>query len=55
VFLDETGFLLQPLNRRNWAPRGETPIQYASAKYDLLSVIGAVDVLAPTHFLRRIQ
>jgi len=42
VFLDETGFLLQPLNRRTWAPRGETPIQYASARHDRLSVIGAV-------------
>jgi transposase len=42
AFLDETGFLLQPLNRRTWAPRGETPIQYASAKHDRLSVIGAV-------------
>jgi transposase len=42
AFLDETGFLLQPLNRRTWAPRGETPIQYASARHDRLSVIGAV-------------
>lgn len=42
MFLDETGFLLQPLNRRTWAPRGETPIQYASARHDRLSVIGAV-------------
>jgi transposase len=42
VFLDETGFLLQPLNRRTWALRGETPIQYASARHDRLSVIGAV-------------
>jgi hypothetical protein len=23
VFLDETGFMLQPLNRRTWAPRGQ--------------------------------
>jgi transposase len=42
AFLDETGFLLQPLCRRTWAPRGETPIQYASARHDRLSVIGAV-------------
>jgi len=42
VFLDETGFLLQPLNRRTWAPRGETPVQYASARHDRLSAIGAV-------------
>ena len=42
VFLDETGFLLQPVNRRTWAPKGETPIQYASARHDRLSAIGAV-------------
>ena len=42
MFLDETGFLLQPLNRRTWAPRGETPMQYASARHDRLSAIGAV-------------
>jgi transposase len=42
VFLDETGFLLQPLNRRTWAPRGETPVQLASARHDRLSTIGAV-------------
>jgi transposase len=42
VFLDETGFLLQPVNRRTWAPRGETPVQYASARHDRLSAIGAV-------------
>jgi hypothetical protein len=42
VFLDETGFLLQPVNRRTWAPRGETPVQYASARHDRLSAIGAI-------------
>lgn len=42
MFLDETGFLLQPVNRRTWAPRGETPVQYASARHDRLSAIGAV-------------
>jgi transposase len=26
VFIDETGFLLHPLVRRTWAPRGQTPI-----------------------------
>lgn len=46
VFLDETGFLLQPVTRRTWAPRGETPIQRVSARHDRLSAIGAVS-LAP--------
>jgi len=26
VFIDESGFMLQPVVRRTWAPRGETPI-----------------------------
>jgi transposase len=47
VFIDETGFRLQPANRRTWAPRGETPVQRAWDRYDRLSVIGAV-TLSPT-------
>jgi transposase len=47
VFIDETGFLLQPLNRRTWAPRGQTPVQRVSARHDRLSAIGAV-TLSPT-------
>lgn len=42
-FLDETGFLLQPVTRRTWAPRGQTPIQRVS---DWLSAIGVIS-LAP--------
>jgi transposase len=26
VFLDESGFLMAPLVRRSWAPRGQTPV-----------------------------
>jgi transposase len=52
VFIDETGFRLQPVNRRTWAPRGETPVQRAWDRYDRLSVIGAV-ALSPTR--RRIS
>src|SRR5687768_5543699 len=26
VFIDETGFMMAPLVRRTWAPRGKTPI-----------------------------
>src|SRR5690606_29670790 len=47
VFIDETGFRLQPVNRRTWAPQGETPVQRAWDRYDRLSVIGAVS-LSPT-------
>ena len=42
MFVDESGFLLQPLNRRTWAPRGKTPIQYAWDRHDRLSVIAAL-------------
>lgn len=44
VFIDETGFRLQPVNRRTWAPRGQTPVQRSWDRYDRLSVIGAVTV-----------
>ena len=47
VFIDESGFRLQPLNRRTWAPTGETPLQKARLRHDRLSVIGAV-ALSPT-------
>jgi transposase len=42
VFVDASGFLLQPVNRRTWAPRGKTPIQYAWDRHDRLSVIAAL-------------
>lgn len=34
--------MLQPLNRRTWAPSGKTPIQYAWDRHDRLSVIAAL-------------
>lgn len=42
MFVDEAGFLLQPVNRRTWAPRGVTPEQRAWDRRDRLSVIGVV-------------
>jgi transposase len=44
VFLDESGFMLQPLRRRTWAPRGQTPRQYAWDRHDRFSVLGALSV-----------
>ncbi|MFC1611462.1 IS630 family transposase [Myxococcota bacterium] len=44
VFLDESGFMLQPLVRRTWAPIGQTPIHTMSSKHDRLSVISAITV-----------
>jgi transposase len=44
--IDESGFMLQPVVRRTWAPKGETPIQYSWDRHDRLSVIAAI-TLAP--------
>lgn len=38
--------MLQPLCRRTWAPRGQTPVQYSWDRHDRLSAIGALS-LAP--------
>jgi transposase len=46
VFIDESGFMLQPLVRRSWAPKGETPIQRQWERHDRLSAMAAI-TLAP--------
>jgi transposase len=51
ALLDETGFMLQPLRRRTWAPRGKTPIQKAWDRRDRLSAIGALTVSPRRHHL----
>ena len=38
--------MLQPLRRRTWAPRGQTPVQYVWDRHDHFSVLGALS-LAP--------
>lgn len=40
--MDESGFMLQPLVRRTWAPRGRTPIQYSWERHDRLSAISTL-------------
>jgi transposase len=52
VFLDETGLMLQPLVRRTWAPRGQTPVMYSWDRHDRLSVIAALSLSA---YSRRIR
>ncbi len=45
VFIDETGFMLDPLIRRSWSPRGHTPIMKVSeSPHDRISVIGAMTI-----------
>ncbi len=61
MFYDESGFMLRPLVRQTWAPRGVTPIVRCWDRRDRLSVIGAITVpaaalrtrdrLAPRHRL----
>jgi len=41
VFIDESGFMLQPVVWRTWAPRGKTPIHYS---WDRLSCISAITI-----------
>lgn len=36
--------MLQPVVRRTWAPRGQTPIHYSWARHDRLSVISGLTI-----------
>jgi transposase len=44
AFVDETGFMLNPLVRRTFAPRGRTPVNRVADPHARISVIGAVTV-----------
>ncbi len=44
IFSDESGFMLQPVRRRTWAPSGQTPIQYSWDRHDRLSAIALIGV-----------
>jgi transposase len=44
VFLDESGFQLDPVVRRTYAPRGRTPVQEAWHRKGRISAISAVTV-----------
>ena len=44
VFLDESGFMLNPCVRRTWAPRGHTPVLDAWDRRDKLSAISCITV-----------
>ena len=44
VFIDEAGFMLEPVVRRTWAPRGHTPILKINRPHDRISVIGAITI-----------
>jgi transposase len=44
VFVDESGFMLAPVIRRTYAPRGCTPVCKVSDPHGKISVIGAITV-----------
>src|ERR1017187_576322 len=44
VCIDESGFMLAPLLRRTWAPRGHTPVIKIAEPHERISVIGAISV-----------
>jgi transposase len=46
VLIDESGFMLQPLTRRTWAEKGNTPVMDQWDRRDRLSAITAL-VLSP--------
>ena len=49
VFVDETGFMLSPLVRRSWAPRGKTPVITVANSHDRISAIGAITISPVQH------
>ena len=51
VFLDESGFMLQPVRRRTWAPSGQTPVQKAWDRHERLSAISIICVSPLEHRL----
>lgn len=44
VFLDESGFMLAPVIRRTYAPRGRTPVCKIADPHGKISVIGAMTI-----------
>ena len=48
VFIDEAGFMLNPLVRRTWAPRGKTPVIQVFKPHERISVVGAMTLALRT-------
>jgi len=51
IFLDESGFFLNPSVRRTWSPSGQTPILDAWDRRDRLSAISSLSVSSVSHRL----
>lgn len=53
AFLDESGFLMAPLLRRTWAPRGQTPLSYEKGAFrQKVSAIAVLTVSPTRHRVR---
>ncbi|MFQ5904765.1 MAG: IS630 family transposase [Candidatus Binatia bacterium] len=53
VFLDESGFLMAPLVRRGWRPRGQTPVLYQRTRsHQKVSAIAALCVAPDRNRIR---
>jgi len=44
VFVDEAGFMLEPIVRRTYAPRGRTPVHRIANPHGRISAIGALTI-----------
>lgn len=44
MIIDESGFMLQPVVRKTWAPKGQTPLQYSWDRHDRLSAMVALSL-----------
>jgi len=44
VFVDECGFMLAPILRRTWAPRGQTPVIKIADPHGRISAAGALTI-----------
>lgn len=44
VFIDECGFMMTPLVRKTWAPRGQTPVIKIADPHGRISTIGALSI-----------
>ena len=49
VFVDESGFMLAPLLRRTYAPRGKPPVSKSVEPHGRISVIGAITISPEQH------
>ena len=44
VFVDESGFMLAPVLRRTFSPRGQRPVNKSAEPHELSAVIGAMSI-----------